>query len=100
MVRGDRPGHSNDAAIHEPCPNQSIDCMKGWTNWNTTWPRREWPRRNRGVHPERGERPRHPPRHRVGGGLGGSANRNLGDLFQVAFDRSTASTSRSPTITR
>jgi len=32
---GDRPGHSNDAAIHEPCPNQSIDCMKGWTNWNT-----------------------------------------------------------------
>jgi hypothetical protein len=84
---GDRAGNSNNPAIHEPCAANSTDCMKGWTNWQTYL-----------VESFNGHDPapafvQHVVSDHVihrgtvsTGGLGGQANRNLGDYFQVALD--------------
>lgn len=84
---GDRAGSSNDATIHEPCPAGSTDCMRGWTNWQTylleTF-------NGHAATPAFGQRVVSDHVIHRGtvsvGGLGGSANRNLGDYFQVALD--------------
>jgi hypothetical protein len=84
---GDRAGHTNNAAIHEPCPAGSTTCMSGWTPWNTYVA--ETVNGHAGVpvftQTVASDHVIHRGTVSVGG-LGGSANRNLGDYFQVAFD--------------
>lgn len=84
---GDRAGHSNNAAIHEPCSNQSTTCMTGWTHWNTYVAETVNGHAATPVFTQSMASDHVIHRGTVSvGGLGGSANRNLGDLFQVAFD--------------
>ena len=83
----DRPGNSNDAATLEPCPSGSTTCMQQWANWDvydavTTDGFDASPifiqarTSDHAIH-----------RGTVStGGLGGSANRNLGDYFTSDFD--------------
>jgi hypothetical protein len=82
---GDRAGDSNDPAVHEPGTGPTA--MTGWTNWNvfyaeslnghaTTPGFSQVVISDHAIH-----------RGTVStGGLGGKANRNLGDYFQIAFD--------------
>jgi len=84
---GDRSGNSNDASIHEPCLPASTDCMKQWTNWNVYYAEtvnghEPTPLFTQSVISDHAI-------HRgtvSTGGLGGGANRNLADYFQIAFD--------------
>src|SRR5437867_1892779 len=84
---GDRAGNSNDATIHEPCLPASPDCMKQWTNWNVYYAETvnghdPTPLFTQSVISDHAI-------HRgtvSTGGLGGGANRNLADYFQIAFD--------------
>jgi hypothetical protein len=82
-----RSGNSNDKTIHEPCASGSADCMKDWTTWqvyvaetvNGRSSSPSWVQMIASDHAI----------HRgtvSTGGLGGGANRDLGDFFQVALD--------------
>jgi hypothetical protein len=85
---GDRAGHSNNAAIHEPCPStQSTTCMTEWTRWNTYSAESVNGHGGAPVFVQAVASDHVVHRGTVSvGGLGGAANRNLGDYFQVAFD--------------
>jgi len=86
-VGGDRAGHSNSAAIHEPCPSGSTDCMKGWTNWNVYVAETVNGHDRAPVFTQTVASDHVIHRGTVSvGGLGGAANRDLGDFFQVALD--------------
>jgi hypothetical protein len=82
---GDRVGDSNDTAIHEP--GSGSTAMSGWTKWNVFYAESlnghaTIPGFSQAVISDHAI-------HRgtvSTGGLGGSANRNLGDYFQIAFD--------------
>jgi hypothetical protein len=79
---GDRAGNSNDATIHQPTPS-----MTGWTNWNVYYA--ESVNGHAAVPTFAQSKISDHVIHRgtvSTGGLGGAANRNLGDLFQIAFD--------------
>lgn len=79
---GDRAGNSNDATIHQPGTDMST-----WTNWNVYYAESvlghtATPAFTQSVISDH-------VIHRgtlSTGGLGGGANRNLGDYFQIAFD--------------
>ena len=79
---GDRAGNSNDKTIHEPTND-----MRNWTNWNVYYSeslsgQAAQPSFSQAVISDHVV-------HRgtvSTGGLGGGANRNLGDYFQIAFD--------------
>jgi hypothetical protein len=81
---GDRAGNSNDASIHEPTND-----MRNWTNWNVYFSESlngdaVTPFFSQAIISDH-------VIHRgtvSTGGLGGGANRNLGDYFQIAFDPS------------
>jgi hypothetical protein len=84
---GSRAGNSNDKSIHEPCAPGSSDCMKNWTAWQvyvseTVNGRSSSPAWVQFVASD----------HVIHsgtistGGLGGAANRDLADYFQVALD--------------
>jgi hypothetical protein len=83
----DRVGDSNDASVMAPCPSGSTTCMTGWANWNvyfleTVSGHAASPAFFQSVISDH-------VIHRgtvSTGGLGGGANRNLGDYFQIAFD--------------
>lgn len=83
----DRPGNSNDASTLAPCPSGSTTCMQQWANWNvydavTTDGFDSSPIF---IQAETSDHVTH--RGTVStGGLGGSANRNLGDYFTSDFD--------------
>src|SRR5882724_4679850 len=82
----DRVGNSNDAAVMAPCDG-STTCMQGWANWNVYMAETmkgtkaspsftQYTASDHVIH-----------RGTVSsGGLGGSANRDLGDYFQVSLD--------------
>jgi hypothetical protein len=82
----DRAGSSNDAAVMAPCDG-STTCMQQWANWNVyaaetvkgtkvTPAFTQYTASDHVIH-----------RGTVSsGGLGGSANRDLGDYFQVSLD--------------
>jgi hypothetical protein len=82
---GDRSGDSNDATIHEPGTGPTA--MTGWTNWSVRYAESlnghaAAPTFSQVVISDH-------VIHRgtvSTGGLGGAANRNLGDYFQIAFD--------------
>ena len=83
----DRAGHSNSAAIHEPCASGSTTCMAQWTNWNTYVAETVNGHDSAPVFTQAVASDHVIHRGTVSvGGLGGAANRNLGDYFQVAFD--------------
>ncbi len=93
----DRPGNSNDTATLAPCSTGDTNCMTAWAKWsvyyaesvnaNTASPTfmqvkisdhsdQVFPNNTDYIH-----------RGTVStGGLGGNADRSLGDLFQIAFD--------------
>lgn len=79
---GDRAGNSNDKTIHEPTSN-----MNNWTNWNVFYAESV---NGHGLAPAFTQSVISDHVIHRGtvstGGLGGGANRNLGDYFQVAFD--------------
>jgi hypothetical protein len=83
----DRDGDSNSASVMAPCPSGSTTCMSGWANWNvyfleTVSGHAASPMFFQSVISDH-------VIHRgtvSTGGLGGGANRNLGDYFQIAFD--------------
>jgi len=84
---GDRAGNSNSSAIHEPCPSGSTDCMTGWTNWQTYLLETFNGHAATPAFVQRVVSDHVIHRGTVSvGGLGGAANRNLGDYFQVALD--------------
>jgi hypothetical protein len=82
----DRVGNSNDANIMAPCDG-SVTCMQQWANWNVYLAETvkgtkasptftQYTTSDHVIH-----------RGTVSsGGLGGSANRDLGDYFQVSLD--------------
>lgn len=82
----DRAGNSNDATVMAPCDG-STTCMQGWANWNVYAAETvkgtkaspsftQYTASDHVIH-----------RGTVSsGGLGGSANRDLGDYFQVSLD--------------
>jgi hypothetical protein len=82
---GDRAGDSNSTTIHEPGTGSAA--MSGWTKWNVFYAESlnghaTTPAFSQVTISDH-------PIHRgtvSTGGLGGSANRNLGDYFQIAFD--------------
>jgi len=83
----DRSGNSNDASVMAPCPSGSTTCMSTWANWNVYY--LESVNGNAAaptfVQSQISDHVMH--RGTVStGGLGGAANRNLGDYFQIAFD--------------
>jgi hypothetical protein len=84
---GDRAGNSNDASIHAPCPMDSTDCMKNWTNWNVYYAETVNGHATTPSFVQSVISDHIIHRGTIStGGLGGGANRNLGDLFQIAFD--------------
>jgi len=87
-IGGDRAGNSNSAAIHEPCPaGQSTTCMTLWTKWNTYVAETLNGHDRSPVLTQTTASDHVIHRGTVSvGGLGGAANRDLGDYFQVAFD--------------
>jgi hypothetical protein len=83
----DRAGNSNDASIHEPCPTGSTDCMKNWTNWNVYYAESVNGSAATPLFVQSKVSDHVMHRGTIStGGLGGSANRNLADYFQVSFD--------------
>jgi len=89
-----RVGNSNNAAVMEPCASGSTTCMTNWAKWQVFVA--ESVNANEdfdgaGVDPpifvQRIASDHVIHRGTVStGGLGGSANRNLADYFQVSFD--------------
>jgi len=76
-------GNSNSAPIHEP---SSTD-MTTWTNWNVYYAESVNGHAATPLFTQSQISDHVIHRGTVStGGLGGSANRNLGDLFQIAFD--------------
>jgi hypothetical protein len=79
---GDRAGNSNDATIHQPGTT-----MAGWTNWNVYYAESVNGHAATPLFTQSTISDHVVHRGTVStGGLGGDANRNLGDLFQIAFD--------------
>jgi hypothetical protein len=79
---GDRAGNSNDATIHE----QGTD-MSTWTNWNVYYAESVSGHSLTPAFTQRQISDHIIHRGTVStGGLGGGANRNLGDYFQIALD--------------
>ena len=85
---GDRAGNSNDATIHENCGTfSSTECMKNWTNWNVYYAESVNGHDLSPTFTQSLASDHVVHRGTVStGGLGGGANRNLGDLFQIGFD--------------
>src|SRR5207245_318832 len=89
-----RGGNANNAAVMEPCASGSTTCMTNWAQWQVFVA--ESVNANEDFDGAGVDPPIFVQRlisdhviHRgtvSTGGLGGSANRNLGDLFQIAFD--------------
>jgi hypothetical protein len=92
----DRAGNSNDTATLAPCPSsQSTTCMTGWAQWNVYFAESVNGHDASPIfvqsiisdHPDETPAIHYIHRGTVStGGLGGGANRNLGDYFQIAFD--------------
>jgi hypothetical protein len=79
---GDRAGDSNSAAIHEPTSD-----MRTWTNWNVYYAESVNAHDAAPLFTQSQISDHVIHRGTVStGGLGGGANRNLGDYFQIAFD--------------
>jgi hypothetical protein len=90
---GDRAGDSNSASIHAPCPasatcpGSQCTCMTGWTNWNAYVAETVNGHDSAPVFTQAAASDHVIHRGTVStGGLGGGANRNLGDFFQIGFD--------------
>jgi hypothetical protein len=82
----DRAGNSNDATVMAPCDG-STTCMQGWANWNVY--AAETVKGTKAVPSFTQYTASDHVIHRgtvSSGGLGGSANRDLGDYFQVSLD--------------
>jgi hypothetical protein len=87
-------GNSNDAAAMEPCSAGSMTCMTNWAKWNVFVAESvngnedfDAPGVDLPVFIQRIASDHVIHRGTVStGGLGGSANRNLADYFQVSFD--------------
>lgn len=79
---GSRAGDSNDKTIHEPTSD-----MRNWTNWNVYYAESVNAHDAAPVFTQSQISDHVIHRGTVStGGLGGGANRSLGDYFQVAFD--------------
>lgn len=83
----DRAGNSNDTTVMAPCSSGSTDCMRNWANWNVYFAESV-----NGHDPSVYFTQAVVSDHVIHrgtvstGGLGGGANRNLGDYFQVSLD--------------
>jgi hypothetical protein len=83
----DRSGDSNNTAVMAPCSSTSTTCMRNWANWRVYMAESvnahaATPTFNQFVASDHVV-------HRgtiSTGGLGGSADRSMGDYFQVAID--------------
>ena len=83
----DRAGNSNDASIMAPCTTGSTDCMTGWANWNVYFAETVNGHDMTPIFAQTVASDHVIHRGTVStGGLGGGANRNLGDYFQVSLD--------------
>ncbi len=84
----DRAGNSNDASVMAPCPaSVSTTCMTLWTNWNVYFAESVNGHDATPVFTQSVASDHVIHRGTIStGGLGGSANRNLGDYFQVSLD--------------
>jgi hypothetical protein len=90
----DRVGNSNDATVMAPCTSGSTTCMSNWAHWNVFVAESvngnedfDKPGVDAPVFVQRIVSDHVIHRGTVStGGLGGSANRNLADYFQVSFD--------------
>ena len=83
----DRAGNSNDASVMAPCTSGSTTCMSTWANWNVYYLEslNGHAAAPTFVQSQISDHVIH--RGTVStGGLGGGANRDLGDYFQIAFD--------------
>jgi hypothetical protein len=79
---GDRAGDSNDKSIHERTNDMGI-----WTNWNVYYAESVNAHDTTPLFTQSQISDHVIHRGTVStGGLGGGANRNLGDYFQIAFD--------------
>jgi hypothetical protein len=89
-----RVGNSNDPVVMEPCPSGSTTCMTGWAQWQVFVAESvngnedfDKPGVDLATFVQRIASDHVIHRGTVStGGLGGMANRNLGDYFQVSFD--------------
>jgi hypothetical protein len=85
----DRMGNSNAATL-APCScsgSTSCTCMTGWANWNVYFAESTNANSTTPIFTQSQISDHVIHRGTVStGGLGGGANRNLGDLFQIAFD--------------
>ncbi len=83
----DRVGNSNDTAMLAPCPSGSTTCMQNWANWSVYIAESINANSATPVFTQSAISDHIIHRGTVStGGLGGGANRNLGDLFQIALD--------------
>ena len=83
----DRVGNSNDAATLAPCSSGSTTCMQNWANWSVYFAESVNANSATPLFTQSVISDHFIHRGTVStGGLGGGANRNLGDLFQIAFD--------------
>ncbi len=82
-----RPGNSNDTTIMEPCPTGSTTCMQNWAQWKVIMAESTNASGARPVFKLATASDHVVHRGTIStGGLTGSANRNLGDYFQVSLD--------------
>jgi hypothetical protein len=89
-----RVGNSNNAAVMEPCVSGSTTCMTNWAQWQVFVAESvnanedfDKPGVDLATFVQRVASDHVIHRGTVStGGLGGSANRNLADYFQVSFD--------------
>ena len=87
-IGADRAGNSNDRTVMEPCPsNQATTCMTLWANWNVFFAEATNGHDTSVFFTQSVVSDHAIHRGTVStGGLGGGANRNLGDYFQVSLD--------------
>lgn len=83
----DRAGNSNDTATLAPCSSGSTTCMQNWANWSVYFAESVNANSATPIFTQSVISDHIIHRGTVStGGLGGGANRDLGDLFQIAFD--------------
>ena len=83
----DRSGNSNNTAVMSPCASGSTTCMVNWAHWNVYMAETVNAHASTPVFTQYQASDHVVHRGTVStGGLNGSADRSLGDYFQVAFD--------------
>lgn len=83
----DRAGNSNNTSVMEPCAAGSTTCMTDWANWNVYLAETTNGHDAAPVFVQSVASDHVVHRGTIStGGLGGGANRNLGDYFQVSLD--------------